>query len=113
MAIYYVDSTATGSGTGADWANAFLSFDACFTAVTLTGGDTVYFAHDHANTAYGVAKTWNIPETFSGYLPIYLLSVTRGTTTLQAGAIERASGFGITLAGNLYAYGITLDTETS
>jgi hypothetical protein len=48
MATHYVDSTAAGAGTGADWANAFTTLAAAFTAGAA--GDTFYVAHDHAET---------------------------------------------------------------
>ena len=48
MAAYYVWSGATGAGTGANWANAFTTLTTAF--VTEVAGDTLYVAHDHAET---------------------------------------------------------------
>src|SRR5580765_4027333 len=49
MAVYYVWSGATGTGTGASWANAFTTLTTAF--VTEAAGDTLYVAHDHAESS--------------------------------------------------------------
>jgi hypothetical protein len=49
MAIYYVWSGAVGSNNGSSWANAFTTLTAAF--VTEVAGDTLYVAHDHAETS--------------------------------------------------------------
>lgn len=49
MASYYVWSGATGTGTGASWANAFTTLVTAF--VTEVAGDTLYVAHDHVESA--------------------------------------------------------------
>ena len=49
MAVYYVWSGATGSGTGATWANAFTTLTLAF--ATEAAGDTLYVAHDHNETS--------------------------------------------------------------
>ena len=49
MANWYVWSGATaGGGTGADWANAYLTLQAAVTG--KTAGDVFYVAHDHSQT---------------------------------------------------------------
>lgn len=48
MADRYVWSGATGSGSGADWANAHTTFQAAITA--STAGDRFFVAHDHAQS---------------------------------------------------------------
>lgn len=48
MADVYVDSNAAGTASGADWANACLTLNAGFTAASA--GDTIYVAHNHAET---------------------------------------------------------------
>lgn len=51
MALKYLYSGAGGAATGADWANAYLTF-----AVALAGmaaGDTLYVAQDHSETTAG------------------------------------------------------------
>jgi len=54
MATYYVDSTAGGAGTGADWANAFLTLTAAFTAGAA--GDTYFVAENHAESTAGAVS---------------------------------------------------------
>jgi len=56
MAVYYVWSGATGTGTGASWANAFTTLTAAFSG--HAPGDTYYVAHDHSEaTAINVTLT--------------------------------------------------------
>ena len=60
MPHVYVDSNAGGSGTGADWANAYTTIGAALTA--KAAGDNFWVAHNHAETAAG-AKTLTSPGT--------------------------------------------------
>jgi len=56
MAIYYVYSGAAGSNNGSSWANAFTTLTAAF--ATEVAGDTLYVAHDHAeSTATAITLT--------------------------------------------------------
>lgn len=56
MASYYVYSGAAGSNNGSSWANAFTTLTAAF--VTEAAGDTLYVAHDHAeSTAAAITLT--------------------------------------------------------
>lgn len=48
MAIYYVYSGAGGANNGSSWANAFTTLTAAF--ATEAAGDTLYVAHDHAES---------------------------------------------------------------
>lgn len=48
MAIYYVYSGAGGSNNGSSWANAFTTLTTAF--ATEVAGDTLYVAHDHAES---------------------------------------------------------------
>lgn len=48
MTLRYVRSGAAGAATGADWANAYLTLAAAFTA--SAAGDTIYVSEDHAET---------------------------------------------------------------
>jgi hypothetical protein len=48
MASVYVRSGAAGAGTGADWANAYTTLAAAFTA--KAAGDVFYVSDDHAET---------------------------------------------------------------
>lgn len=51
MAIYYVYSGAGGSNNGSSWANAFTTLTTAF--ATEVAGDTLYVAHDHAESTAG------------------------------------------------------------
>jgi hypothetical protein len=56
VATYYVWSGAGGSANGSSWANAFTTLTAAF--ATEVAGDTLYVAHDHAeSTASSVTLT--------------------------------------------------------
>jgi len=48
MANVYVRSGATGAGTGADWANAYTTLAAAFSA--KAAGDNFWISEDHAET---------------------------------------------------------------
>jgi hypothetical protein len=50
MADIYVDSNAAGAGTGANWANAYTTLAAAFAAAGTVAGDTLWVAHNHAET---------------------------------------------------------------
>ncbi|WP_434723106.1 hypothetical protein [Mesorhizobium sp. RIZ17] len=49
MTLRYVRSGAAGAGTGADWANAYVTLAAALTA--SAAGDTIYVSDDHAETS--------------------------------------------------------------
>lgn len=53
MPTYFVNNAASGTGTGADKTNAATSLVALHTALTLAGGDEVWLAHTHTETASG------------------------------------------------------------
>jgi hypothetical protein len=55
MAIYYVYSGAGGSNNGSSWANAFTTLATAY--ATEVAGDTLYVAHDHAESAAGQTLT--------------------------------------------------------
>jgi hypothetical protein len=50
VAHRYVYSGAAGAGTGADWANAYLTIKAAAEAAGTAAGDSIWVAHDHAET---------------------------------------------------------------
>ena len=54
MALLYVWNGATGTATGADWANAKLTLTAAFTTEVV--GDTIFVAHDHNEVTAGVVS---------------------------------------------------------
>jgi hypothetical protein len=65
VASYYVWSGATGTGTGASWANAYVLLGTAFSG--KVAGDIFYVAHDHAETTaaaltIGTAGTTAIPS---------------------------------------------------
>ena len=51
MAVYYVYSGAGGSNNGSSWVNAFTTLTTAF--ATEIAGDTLYVAHDHAESTAG------------------------------------------------------------
>lgn len=51
MTLRYVRSGAAGAATGADWANAYLTLAAAFTAASA--GDTIFVSEDHAESQAG------------------------------------------------------------
>jgi hypothetical protein len=54
VANKYVWSGAAGAGTGADWANAYLTIKAAAEAAGTAAGDSIWAAHDHAETTAAV-----------------------------------------------------------
>lgn len=110
MASYYYDAQAAGTGTGADWTNAFTTLAAAAAAATADG-DVIYVASDStedlaADTTY----------TFSNNVRVISVDATSGTppTTLQT--MEAGGGYIGNLASNrfilivgafnLYFYGV-------
>ena len=115
MANWYVWSGAAGSGTGANWTNAYTTLGAAATA--KAAGDVFFVAHDHAETA-GSAKT----ITFAGTeaLPNKVYCVDRAGSVPPVAAdlrttatITTTGAFGITLAGScIECYGIIFNCGT-
>ncbi len=99
MATRYVWSGATGSGTGADWTNAYTTLAAAVTAAAA--GDGIRVAHDHDEVASSsAAVNYSLPGTRTN--PVQLLSVNRTSELVEKGALVKTSG----------AYAITL-TQSS
>lgn len=110
MASYYYDAQATGTGTGADWTNAFATFAAALAAAT-TAGDIIYAASDSIEQL-----TVDTTFTFANTVRVLSVDATSGTppTTLQT--MEAGGGYighlvsnrTIALAGayNIYCYGL-------
>ena len=49
--VFYVDSNATGSGTGVDWTNAEVTIEAAIANCTAGAGDWIFAAPTHVETA--------------------------------------------------------------
>jgi hypothetical protein len=86
VASYYVWSGATGTGSGNSWANAFTTLTLAF--ATEAAGDTLYVAHDHAETS---ASTLTL--TSSGLLgnPTKVVCVNRAGSVPPVSADRRAT----------------------
>jgi hypothetical protein len=100
MAIYYVYSGAGGSNNGSSWANAFTTLTAAF--VAEAAGDTLYVAHDHAESTAGA-----VTLTSSGNLttPTKIVCVNRAGSVPPVSADRRATAQVTTTGAN----GITLN----
>ncbi len=115
MANFYVDSNAAGAGTGADWANAFTTLGAAFTAGA--SGDTFYVAHNHASTT-GSANT--ITGKGSAASPCRVLCVSSAGSVPPVAAdlrttatITTTGNSALTISGGVCLfYGITFNCGT-
>jgi hypothetical protein len=99
MATWYIWSGATGAGTGADWANAYITLQAA--AAAKAAGDTFYVAHDHSQTL-GSALTITFPGTEA--LPNRVYCANRAGTVPPVAADLRTTAVIATTGAN----GITL-----
>ena len=89
MAIYYVDSNASGTNAGTSWANAAQDLQyLCATIVpTFADGDFIYIAHNHV-AGYTAATSCAIQN-----VALTIVSVNSSTGVYQIGADEsHASG---------------------
>jgi hypothetical protein len=109
MANVYVRSGAGGAGTGADWANAYTTLAAAYTA--KAAGDDFWVAGDHAETQVG-AMTLTCPGTLAS--PCRTICVNHlGTVPpvsadlLTTGTITTTTTGAITHTGCVYVYGLT------
>jgi hypothetical protein len=110
MANLYVYSGAAGTGTGADWTNAFTTIAAAGTA--SAAGDDIWVAHDHAeNTGSAVspvfAGTAAAPNRIicvnrAGSVPPVAADLATTATVTVSGASAS-----LTMAGFFYCYGIS------
>lgn len=113
MANVYVDSNAAGSGTGADWTNAYTTMAAAI-AKPIADGDVLLVEYRHTYTGAG-AVSWAFPNgTFT------VLSVDKDDSdNLRVGADEGAGGANaISISGGstgsfVYFYGIELKGSTN
>lgn len=112
MENVYVRSGASGSGTGADWTNAYTTLAAALTA--KAAGDTFYVAADHAETQAsamtltppGTAGSWNrvVCVDHTGSVP----PVSADLRTTATVATTGASGISFT-GGYAYFRGVTFN----
>jgi hypothetical protein len=116
MAARYVWSGATGTGSGASWANAHVSLTAAITA--SSAGDTFYVAHDHAETT-AAALTLTFKGTAAA--PDRILCVNRGGSVppVAADLVASPSGSCVTtgnnslfVAGTFYCFGMIFSAGT-
>src|SRR5262245_57755290 len=98
MASYYVWSGATGSNNGSSWANAFTTLTTAF--ATEVAGDTLYVAHDHAESTAG-AVTLTSSGTLASMTKV--ICVDRGGSVPPVAADRRATAQVITTGANTMA----------
>jgi hypothetical protein len=108
VANVYVRSGAAGAGTGADWANAYTTLAAAFTA--KSAGDVFYVSEDHAETQAS-AMTCTSPGTNASPCFVYCVnhsgSVPPVSADLRATATVTTTGANaLSLMGSVYFYGI-------
>jgi hypothetical protein len=115
VAIYYVWSGAAGTNNGSSWANAFTTLTAAF--ATEVAGDTLYVAHDHAESTAAA-----ITLTSSGVTanPTKVICVNRAGTVPPVSADIRATAqvsttgaSNITFAGFAHYDGIIFSAGNS
>ena len=116
MAVYYVYSGAAGSANGSSWVNAYTTLAAGITG--KAAGETLYVAHDHAESTSGNLSIGNVTSTPSN--PIKLICVNRSgsvppvSADLRATAQVTTTGAGnITFTSGFYIYGIIFFGNTS
>lgn len=114
MASYYVRSGAAGTGTGADWANAYTTL-----VTALSGkaaGDVFYIAMDHAES--GATLTLTSPGTNAAPCAFYCVNHA-GSVPPVAADLTTGATFSTTTNGNMtvngcaYYYGLSLTVGNS
>src|SRR5690242_12430843 len=110
MAHVYVDSNATGAGTGADWANAYTTLAAALTA--KAAGDNFWVAHNHAETQTS-AMTLTSPGTAANPCTVACVNKAGSVPPVSAdlrttATISTTGANAITAQGYMYCNGITL-----
>lgn len=111
MSNVYVRSGAAGAGTGADWANAYLTLAAALTA--KAAGDSFFVSEDHAETQASL-MTLTSPGTAASPCFIYCVnhlgSVPPVSADLRTSAtISTTGNSGLNMAGFAYCSGITFN----
>lgn len=102
MANVYVYSGAAGAGTGADWANAYTTLAAAFTA--KAAGDDFWVAHDHAETQ---ASAMTLAPPGSAANPNRVICVNRSGSVPPVSADLRTTATITTTGANAITYGGT------
>lgn len=103
MAAYYVWSGAVGAGTGADWANAFTTLATAL--ITEVAGDTLYLAHDHAESTAGAIS---LTSNGTAALPTKVVCVNRSGSVPPVSADRRMTAQVTTTGtGNIQVSGFT------
>lgn len=105
MAIYYVDSAATGANNGTSWTDAWVSPNSL---PSLASNDIVYISSTSVDAyAYAAHKTITGPTSSS---PAVLISVTSGTTTYAKSASNQfdtsTGAYDLTFDGAFALYGL-------
>lgn len=108
MATYYCYSGAAGSGTGADWTNAYTTLTAAL--ASKTASDLIYIASDHSEST-AAAVTLTAPATNG----LRVISVDRGTGAPTAGATVAvgAASQPININGHAYYFGVNFNSGTN
>lgn len=111
MTAYFVNSTAGGANTGADWTNAFVLISSASTAAV--NGDTVWVGDNHAETTAGsLTLSW---AGGSG-TPVYVYCVDHTKASPGAGDLKTTGSISTTgasvlnIRGTAYFYGLTFKT---
>jgi hypothetical protein len=111
MAIYYLRSLAAGTGTGADWANAYTTLTTALSG--KTGADTIYVADDHAET--GITGAIAFPSTSSGLRLLCVGTHTVNPPTVTEGLASTATcahSANMTVTGSAHIHGVTFSAAT-
>lgn len=105
MAVKYLKSSAAGSGTGADWTNAYTTMAAAIAG--LAAGDTLYVSQSHSENLTG-ATTYTFPGTAAAPSRILCTddSATPPTAMATGAIITSNNAISIILGGYIYMYGI-------
>lgn len=112
MADIFVDSAATGAGTGANWANAYTTLGAAL--AVATNADTIYVSNTH-NASTTLAKTLTCPTSPGLRILVVVPSGTSGNSGLATGAIEAigAGTYALIINGYAYIYGMSFYGSTN
>ena len=109
MAAVYVRSGATGAANGSSWNDAYTTLAAALTA--KAAGDVFYISEDHAETQAS-AMTLTSPGTVGNPCFAYCVNHAGSVPPVSAdlattATITTTGAFDMTMAGVLYAYGVT------